>query len=233
MAATNNAGVVPVTESPLTWLVKSPNPVCGDVLVVQLPMIYGASSMVSIQVFYSTASDSAGVTWLNANQTAGGVNPMVFTYSPYINGRAIAPQQDTPANRITWGGCITTQNYLQPYMSANTTGVYQAFYGYYKTCFYNSVPAANYLMAAVVGDLQYQQIGETTGIIAEPSVLASAAAEFDNIQAIVDTTENFVQTPFIWGTYRLVVMPPSFPMGGASQPMLSYISQTTIVGDKS
>ena len=28
-------------------------------------------------------------------------------------------------------------------------------------------------------------------------------------------------------------MPPAFPMGGATQPMLSYHSQTTIVGDKS
>jgi len=155
MAATQNAGVVPVTDSPLVWEIKSPNPVCGDVLVIQLPMIYGASSVVSIQVFYSTASDSNGVNWLAANATAGGVYPFMFTYSPDINGRAVAPQQDTPANRITWGGCITTQNYLQPYMSANTTGVYQAFYGYYKTCFYNSVPAPNYLMAAVVGDLQY------------------------------------------------------------------------------
>lgn len=88
-------------------------------------------------------------------------------------------------------------------------------------------------MAAVVGDLQYQDIGETTGVIAEPSVLASAALEFNNTQNILNTVEQFVQTPFIWGSYRIVVMPPSFPMGGASQPMLSYISQTTIVGDKS
>jgi len=101
-------------------------------------------------------------------------------------------------------------------MSANTTGVYQAFYGYYKTCFYNSVPAPNYLMAAVVGDLQEQSLGATTSIVAEPSVLSSAATEFNNLQAILNTVEQFVQTPFIWGSYRLVIMPPSFPMGSAS-----------------
>jgi len=49
---------------------------------------------------------------------------MMYTYSMDITGRMVAPQQDTPANRITWGGCITTNNYLMPYMSANTTGVY-------------------------------------------------------------------------------------------------------------
>jgi leukotriene-A4 hydrolase len=64
-------------------------------------------------------------------------------------------------------------------------------------------------------------------------VLASAALEFNNTQAILDTTRSFVQTDFIWGSYRIVIMPPAFPMGSASQPMLSYLSQTTIVGDKS
>jgi len=57
--------------------------------------------------------------------------------------------------------------------------------------------------------------------------------EFDNLQAILDTTEQFVNTPYIWGVYRILVMPPAFPMGGMSQPMLSYVSSTCIVGDKS
>ena len=79
----------------------------------------------------------------------------MYTYSPYINGRAFAPQQDTPTNRITWGGCITTEKALTPYMSGNFTGKYQSVYGFYKSCFYNSVKAPNYLMALVVGDLTY------------------------------------------------------------------------------
>jgi len=171
MAATMNAGVVPVTNSPLPWIIDSPNPVCGDVLVVELPIIYGAGSQVSIQIFYTTAADSNGVTWLSANQTADGNFPFMFTYSQDINGRAMAPQQDTPANRITWGGCLTHENFLSAYMSANATGTYQAFYGFYKSCFYNSVPTANYLMAAVVGSLSMEQVGATTYVIAEPSVL--------------------------------------------------------------
>ena len=61
---------------------------------------------------------------------------MMFTYSETIDGRSIAPQQDTPANRVTFGGCITVDNYLTPLMSANKTGTYQAFFGYYTTCFY-------------------------------------------------------------------------------------------------
>jgi hypothetical protein len=82
---------------------------------------------------------------------------------------------DTPANRITWGGCITTEQFLQPYMSGNWTGTYQSVAGFQKTCFFQQIPAPNYLMAAVVGNLAYQSLGEYTGVIAEPVVLATAA----------------------------------------------------------
>jgi len=174
MVATNDAGTVPVVNNPLTWIIKDPNPNIGQVLVVQLPTTYGAGSSLSIQVFYSTqVGGNAGVNFLDAIQTSGGEEPMMYTYSMDILGRMIAPQQDTPSNRITWGGCITTNNYLGVYMSGNTTGVYQAFYGYYKTCFYNSVPTANYLMAAVVGNLERNQVvsefgGYPTYIVCEP-----------------------------------------------------------------
>jgi hypothetical protein len=48
MAATMNAGTVPVYNSPLVWMIKNPNPATGQVLVIQLPMMYGAGSMLSI-----------------------------------------------------------------------------------------------------------------------------------------------------------------------------------------
>ena len=40
-------------------------------------------------------------------------------------------------------------------MSANITGTYYAFYGYYKTCFYNEIHVPNYLMAFTVGNFVY------------------------------------------------------------------------------
>lgn len=96
----------------------------------------------------------------------------MYTYSYMVNGRGFAPQQDTPANRITWGGCITTHDYLSPYMSGNKTGLYYAAPGLYKTCFYSMIPSPNYLMNVVVGDLEYVSMGYNTGILAEPTILA-------------------------------------------------------------
>lgn len=93
MYATNNAGTVPVTKNPLTWQVKTLNSNIGSVLVIQLPVMYGAGSQLSIQVLYNTQTGgNAGVNFLNANQTQGKVYPMLYTYALNINGRMVAPQ---------------------------------------------------------------------------------------------------------------------------------------------
>lgn len=40
-------------------------------------------------------------------------------------------------------------------------------------------------------------------------------------------------TPYIWGTYNVLVLPPSFPFGGMENPLMTFASPTIIVGDKS
>lgn len=161
-------------------------------LIIELPQNYSSGAIFSVQVQYTSMPNSLGVTFLTASQTSGGTNPFMYTYSYMIQGRAFAPQQDTPSNRITWGGCVTTDSIYTPYMSGNKTGTYYATYGYQKTCFYNQIPAPNYLMNVVVGELVYASTGRNTGILAEPSVIAMAETEFDNLQALLDTTENYV-----------------------------------------
>jgi len=77
-------------------------------------------------VIYNTNSDSEGVNWVNNTNTANGDYPIMYTYSYTILGRQIAPQMDSPSNRITWGGCITAPTYLTSFMIANQTGIYQS-----------------------------------------------------------------------------------------------------------
>ena len=36
-----------------------------------------------------------------------------------------------------------------------------------------------------------------------------------------------------WGTYKIVIQPPSFPIGGMENPHLTFASPTIITGDKS
>src|SRR5262249_24054305 len=39
--------------------------------------------------------------------------------------------------------------------------------------------------------------------------------------------------PYRWGRYDVLVLPPSFPMGGMENPRLTFLSPTILAGDKS
>ena len=93
-------------------------------------------------------------------------------------------------------------------------------------------PIPSYLIALAVGDLEFRSMGERTGVYAEPSVVESAAAEFDDTEAMMAATER-LYGPYRWGRYDLLVLPPSFPFGGMENPRLTFATPTVIAGDKS
>jgi len=43
----------------------------------------------------------------------------------------------------------------------------------------------------------------------------------------------YPSTPYPWPKYDILILPPSFPFGGMENPMLTFVSPTVIVGDKS
>jgi len=87
-------------------------------------------------------------------------------------------------------------------------------------------------MAVVVGDIEYRSLGRRVGVYTEPSQMDRVASELDTLETLLDTAEEFL-TPYIWGNYTVVVLPPSFPFGGMENPLLTFASPTIIVGDKS
>lgn len=60
----------------------------------------------------------------------------------------------------------------------------------------------------------------------------NVAKELEEMELLLDTTEAYIG-PYIWGNYTILVLPPSFPMGGMENPLLTFASPTIIVGDKS
>jgi aminopeptidase N len=93
-------------------------------------------------------------------------------------------------------------------------------------------PIPSYLLALAVGDLEFQSIGPRTGVWAEPAVLAAAAWEFGDAEAMMTQTEA-LYGPYRWGRYDVLVLPPSFPFGGMENPRLTFMTPTVIAGDKS
>jgi leukotriene-A4 hydrolase len=39
--------------------------------------------------------------------------------------------------------------------------------------------------------------------------------------------------PYEWSEFKIAVLPPSFPFGGMENPLLTFVSPTVVVGDKS
>src|SRR5213075_2910384 len=90
----------------------------------------------------------------------------------------------------------------------------------------------SYLMALAVGDFAFKPIGPRTGVYSEPSVVDAAANEFAEVEQMIDAAEK-LYGPYRWGRYDMLVLPPSFPLGGMENPNLTFLTPTFIAGDKS
>jgi leukotriene-A4 hydrolase len=107
------------------------------------------------------------------------------------------------------------------------------FYATHKvSTFACDIKVPSYLIAIVVGDLEGRSLNDRVRVMSEPVLLDSAVAEFSEITAAFDLVEEYL-TPYIRGSYTLVIMPPSFPWGGMEHPMVTFASPKLITGDKS
>jgi leukotriene-A4 hydrolase len=117
-------------------------------------------------------------------------------------------------------------------MSANETAPTNNADGTITYHFDNQIKMPSYLVAIAVGNLATKPAGPRATIIAEPGPLDDYARELSNVSGLLDMTEEYL-TPYIWGSYSILVLPPSFPYGGMENPLLTFASPTIIVGDGS
>ena len=86
-----------------------------------------------------------------------------------------------------------------------------------------------YLIALAVGDLRFKETGPRTGVYAEKSLMSAAAKEFADAEALIRAARRSFG-PYPWSRYDILVLPPSFPVGGMENPRLSFVSPTIITG---
>jgi leukotriene-A4 hydrolase len=144
--------------------------------------------------------------------------------------------QDTPAIKVTYEAEVKVESKYVVKMSANetappteTTQGDMTYKTYHWRC---DIKMPSYLIAIAVGDLEYRNLGNRVGVITEPSQIDRVANELDTLQNLLDKTEEYL-TPYIWGNYSILILPPSFPFGGMENPLLTFASPTIITGDKS
>ena len=210
------------TQTPFT--LGEADPILGAPLEVTL-----SEAATQVRIAYTTSPGASGVQWLAPEQTAGKMRPFMFTQSQAIHARSWIPLQDTPGVRVTYRATVRTPPALRAVMSA-ANDAEMPLDGEFR--FEMRQPIPSYLIALAVGDLAFRSIGTRTGVYAEPSVVESAAAEFNDTEAMMAATER-LYGPYRWERYDLLVLPPSFPFGGMENPRLTFATPTVIAGDKS
>lgn len=182
-----------------------------------------------VSIYYTTTEKSEALQWLEPAQTAGKKMPYLFTQGEAILTRTWIPCQDTPGSRITYKARVTVPKDMMAVMSAknpmekNGTGVYE---------YEMKQPIPTYLIALAAGDLEFQSLGNRTGVYTEPSMLKKCADELIDTEKMLEVAEK-LYGPYKWDRYDIIVLPPSFPFGGMENPRLTFATPTIIAGDRS
>jgi aminopeptidase N len=219
------ACATPVGEfAPALFRLGRTDAILGTPLYVDLPR-----GVLRVRVHYRTSPGASGLQWLEPSQTAGGAQPFLFSQSQAIHARSWIPCQDSPAVRATYAAEVATPQGLRAVMSAEQLGFDEAKQ---RWTFRMPQEIPSYLIAIAVGELEFQSLGERSGVYAEPSVLERAASELVDTESMITAVEQ-LYGPYRWGRYDLLVLPPSFPFGGMENPRLTFATPTILAGDKS
>ncbi|MFM7593496.1 MAG: M1 family aminopeptidase/hydrolase, partial [Isosphaeraceae bacterium] len=214
------------TGQSLETYISPHHPIFGSKLEVKLP-----EGVDQITITYRTRPEASGLQWVGPEGTAGGREPFLYSQSQAIHARSWVPCQDSPTVRFTYSAKIRVEPKFRAVMSAlseearrgSASGVYQ---------FQQNRPIPSYLLALAVGRFDFREIGPRSGVYAEPETIDQAAREFEDTEAMIRAVENRYG-PYQWGRYDLLVLPPSFPLGGMENPVVTFATPTVLPGDKS
>ncbi len=202
--------------------------ILGTPLIIRLP-----AQAQKVQIEYETSPSASGVQWLEPAQTAGKKHPYVFTQSQAIHARSWIPLQDSPAVRVTYSARIHTPKALHAVMSAESIPAAGPTRSEHRTSAFEMKQAIPpYLIALAAGDIVFKPLSARTGVYTEPAMLERAAKELEDTEKMVAATEKLYGA-YRWGRYDILVLPPSFPIGGMENPRLTFATPTILAGDKS
>jgi leukotriene-A4 hydrolase len=211
----------------LAWEFDEQDEILGERLHLK-----GLDGNSTFTLTFRTSPEARALQWLNANQTAGGTYPFLFSQCQAIHARSIFPCQDTPSVRFTYSAEVDVPQGLVAVMAAEQIGIEEgAGLGFTAFRFRMPQPIPSYLFAIAVGNLHFRELGPRTGVYAEPEIVESAAWEFAENETRIVEAEKLLG-PYLWGRYDLLILPPTFPYGGMENPRLTFLTPTAILGTR-
>lgn len=212
-------------EIPLKFQISDEVADVGSKLSIMLPT--KTDGKLTLKISYKTSPSASALQWLSPEQTSGKLLPFMFSQCQAIHARSILPSQDSPSVKFTFNATIRHDKELTVLMSGLRVSSGNGLTSYTQT-----VPIPSYLLAIAVGDLYAKKIGPRSSVWAEKDVVDIAANEYVDTEKFLATAEQ-ICGPYLWKQYDLLVMPPSFPFGGMENPCLTFVTPTTIAGDRS
>ncbi|KAG8864305.1 hypothetical protein FRB96_006126 [Tulasnella sp. 330] len=236
-----------VNGSPVRYELRPAHPVMGSAMVIKLEsagaIANGAEVVVKID--YSTTPQCTAIGWLEKEQTAGNKFAFLFSQCEPIHARSLAPLQDSPSVKLTYSASV--RSVLPALCSAlRISPPCEIIHGGKKVgedvveYKYNQpIAIPSYLIALASGNLVFKSFAKlqteawTTGVWAEPETIDAAYFEFSKDTASYVATEEKLVTPYEFGVYDLLVLPPAFPYGGMENACLTFLTPTLLTGDRS
>lgn len=231
----------------------------GSQLVITLPPVTTSAmgdedkSLLQVTIQYKTTAQSSAIQWLPPSQTAGQKYPYLFTQSQAIHGRSMIPCMDQPGVKFTWQARVQVpdwavvvmsglllpddegQTMLTPSQSVANPSTTSTATGDVKWYYWKQpVPVSSYLVAMAVGELVRRDISPRCAVWSEPKLIDVVAYEFAQMDEFLQHAETIAgQTPYVWGRYDVLCLPPSFPYGGMENPCLTFVTPTLLARDRS
>jgi leukotriene-A4 hydrolase len=190
------------------------------------------SKSLMVRIKFITTEKCTGIQFLTKDQTYTKKYPFMFTQCEAIQCRSLFPVQDSPSVKSTY----IVKTSIQPPLTFLFGGIMKT--KYYDcnskqniSLFEQNIPIPSYLVAFVAGELEYGRISDRCGVWTEIGLCKKACHEFKDAERYIEIAEEYLNHPYEWKIYNLLVLPFSFPYGGMENPNLTFVTPALLAGD--
>ncbi|KAJ5630562.1 uncharacterized protein N7484_010662 [Penicillium longicatenatum] len=224
-------GSVKVDGQPSKWELLPTLDPFGTPLKISLEQGVKLNEIVEVDIAVKTTEKCTALQWLTPAQTSNKKHPYMFSQCQAIHARSIFPCQDTPDVKSTLDFNITSP---LPVMTSGllTQSDETSQSGHKLYRFHQSVPIPSYLFAIASGDVSQASIGPRSVVATSPDKLEECKWELEaDTESFIKTIEKIV-SPYAWGQYNVLILPPSFPYGGMENPIFTFATPSIISKDR-
>ena len=189
---------------------------------------------ITISIDFKTNEKCNGIQYLTKEQTRTKAYPFMFTQCEAILCRTLFPIQDTPSVKSIY----KVKTIISPPLTFLFGGILKSHYYDCATKkkinhFEQNIPIPSYLVAFVAGELEFAKISKRCGVWTEKGLASIAAKEFIDAEKYIEIAEKYLNHPYEWKAYNILVLPFSFPFGGMENPNLTFVTPALLAGDRS